>query len=200
MAAPAPLAPIAPIAPLAPLTPAAMAIAPVAPIPPVPPVPPVPPTRRGKVMIDGHEKDWSELTPQEKARIRAAMDQARHALRNTHFDRTRVNAELAEARAELAANRIDMQRELAGARREVAQAMREIDRNAAELRRHGQDPEALKAQVRASLKAVEGIDVDAITRQALASIDEAAIERSLAAAEDGVRRAEEAIDAADKDD
>ena len=57
--------------------------------------------------------------------------------------------------------------------------MREIDRNPAELRSHGQDPEALKATVRASLKAVEGIDIEAITRAPWLSVDPALIERSL---------------------
>jgi hypothetical protein len=200
LAAPAPMAPLAPVAPLAPLTPAMMQVAPIAPIPPVPPVPPVPPTYNGKVVIDGQHKQWNELSPQEKAKVRAAMAQARHALRNSHVSRAQVNAAMAEARADLAANRIDMQRELHQARREIAQAMREIDRNAVQLRKHGQDPEALKASVRASLKAVEAIDIEAITRNALAAVDPAMIERSLAAAEEGMRRAEAAIDSAVDDD
>jgi bla regulator protein BlaR1 len=201
----APLAaPLAPVAPLAPLTPAAMQIAPVAPIAPVPPVPPVPaiaPSAHSMVTIDGHQRKWSNLTPQEKASIRAAMEQARRELANSlNQNRGQVRVALAEARAELAANRIDMQRELKGARQEVQQAMREIDANAAELRRHGQDPEALKATVRASLKAVEAIDIEAITRQALASVDPALIERSLAAADEGIKRAQAAIEAADRGD
>ena len=61
--------------------------------------------------------------------------------------------------------------------------MREIDAHAADIRRSGQDPEAIKAQVRASLKAVEAIDVEAITRNALASVNPEAIAASVAAAE-----------------
>ena len=77
----------------------------------------------------------------------------------------------------------ELRRDLAEARAEIEQAMREIDAHAADIRRSGQDPELIKAQVRASLKAVEAIDVEAITRQALASVDHAAIEASVASAE-----------------
>ena len=68
--------------------------------------------------------------------------------------------------------------------------MREIDAHSAEIRRAGQDPEMIKATVRASLKAVEAIDVEAITRQALASVDPATINAALAAAEAGLEKAE----------
>ena len=64
-----------------------------------------------------------------------------------------------------------------------------------ELRRPGQDPEAMKARSAPRSKAVEAIDVEAITRQALAGGRSGVIERSLAAAEAGMRRAEAAIDA-----
>ena len=72
--------------------------------------------------------------------------------------------------------------------------MREIDAHAADIRRSGQDPEAIKAQVRASLKSVEAIDVEAITRQALASVDQTKIEASVAAAEASVERAQAEIE------
>ena len=69
-------------------------------------------------------------------------------------------------------------------------AMREIDAHKAELRRAGQDPEKIKATVRASLKAVEAIDIDAITRQAMESVNPAQIEAALAAAKSGMEKAE----------
>jgi phage-related tail protein len=150
-------------------------------------------------MIDGHAKDWSQLTPAERARIHAAFDEARRSLANAHIDRARIQAEVQAAMAEAQRSRGDGRREIAQAHREVEQAMREIDRNSAELRRHGQDPEALKATVRASLKAVEAIDVEAITRRAMASVDPAMIERSLQAAQEGMRQAQAAIDAAERE-
>jgi hypothetical protein len=68
--------------------------------------------------------------------------------------------------------------------------MREIEAHAADIRRSGQDPEAIKAQVRASLKSVEAIDVEAITRQAMASVDSAKIAASVANAEASVAKAQ----------
>ena len=72
--------------------------------------------------------------------------------------------------------------------------MREIDAHAADIRRSGQDPEAIKAQVRASLKTVEAIDIEAITRQAMASVDPAKIAASVASAEASVAKAQAEID------
>jgi hypothetical protein len=74
------------------------------------------------------------------------------------------------------------------------EAMREIDAHSAELRRAGQDPERIKASVRASLKSVESIDVEAITRQALAAVDHRAIAASMAAAEASIAKAQAEIE------
>ena len=68
--------------------------------------------------------------------------------------------------------------------------MREIDSNASQLRRAGHDPETIKAQVRASLRAVEAIDVEAITRTAMASVNPEAIAASVASAEAAMAAAE----------
>ena len=193
----APLAPLAPVAPLAPRTPAAMQVAPIAPLPPVSPVPPV---QYGHVLIDGDAKDWSKLSPQEKARIRASLDEARRGLAATHIDRVAIRAELQEAMSDMRNDQAEMRRDLQEARRDVNQAMREIDRNAAELRKAGHDPETLKATVRVSLKAVEGIDFDALTRNAMAGVDAALIERSIAAAEAGIARAQAEIEAVEPND
>lgn len=186
-------APEAPLAPLAPV-PAAAPLPPLSPLPPLPPVAP-----RGKVMIDGKQVEWKNVSPAEKARIRASLDEARRGLAATHIDRAAMRAELQEAMADLKNNQAEMRRDLEEARREVEQAVREVDRNAAHIRRAGQDPEAIKAQVRASLKAVASIDVEAIARSAMASVDPALVERSIAAAEAGIARAQAEIDAADRD-
>ena len=198
-------APTPPTAPIAP-TPAIAPLAPLAPLPaaaqlaPLPPIPPLPPMHKGKIMSDGQERDWKTITPEEKARIRASLDEARRGLAATHIDRSAMRAELQQAMADMKNNQAEMRRDLEAARRDVDEAMREIDQNAAELRKAGQDPEAIKATVRASLKAVEAIDIDAITRNAMAGVDPALIERSLAAAEEGIRRAQAEIDAADRAD
>ena len=88
----------------------------------------------------------------------------------------------------------EIRREMAAARREVDEAMREIDANAAEIRRSGQDPEPIKELVRVSLKAVEAIDVEAITRQAMASVEPQVVKSALAAAEAGLRQAQADLD------
>jgi beta-lactamase regulating signal transducer with metallopeptidase domain len=189
---------IAPLAPLAPMAPAAAA-APIAPLPPLPALPPLPPTPRGKVMIDGRQVDWNALSPAEKARIRASLDEARRGLAATHIDRAAMRAELEEAMAEMKRDHGDMRRDLEAAKRDVDEAMREIDANAASIRRVGQDPEVMKATVRASLAAVRTLDIEAMTKRAMAGVDAALIERSIAAAEAGIARAEAEIDAAERD-
>ena len=62
-------------------------------------------------------------------------------------------------------------RDTEAARREIGEAMREIDENAAEIRKAGQDPELLKATIRASLNAVPAMDIDKITREAMESVN-----------------------------
>jgi hypothetical protein len=75
--------------------------------------------------------------------------------------------------------------------------MVDVDARSAEIRRSGVNPEQLKASIRASLRSVENIDFDAITKQALASVDQAQIEASIAAAQDSVRAAEAQLDQLD---
>jgi beta-lactamase regulating signal transducer with metallopeptidase domain len=191
--APTPPSPAAaPEAPIAPIPPQPAA----APLPPLPPLPPVAP--RGMVTIDGKQVAWKDVPPAKKAEIRASLDEARRGLSATHIDRAAMRAELQQAMAEMKDNQGEMRRDLEEARREVREAMREIDANADDIRRAGQDPEKMKALVRASLKSVEHIDIEAITRDAMAAVDPALIERSIAAAEAGIARAQAEIDAAER--
>lgn len=194
---PAPQPPAAPPPPpAAPLVPAALALQPVAPTPPVPPVPPAVPmqVQGDKVTINGQTKSWDELTSAEKQHIRDELAEARAELARTKIDRAGIEREVRQALSAARIDKEELRRDLAEARVEIDQAMREIDINAAAIRRSGQDPEAIKAQVRASLKAVEAIDVEAITRQALASVDPAAIAASAAAAEAGLAKAQAEIE------
>ena len=85
-------------------------------------------------------------------------------------------------------------RDLAEAREEIARAVREVDANAVHIRRSGMDPEQLKASIRASMKGIENIDVDAIRRQAMASIDHRQIEASIEQAEESIARAQEEVE------
>jgi beta-lactamase regulating signal transducer with metallopeptidase domain len=197
-----PSAPPAPLAPVAPVAPAASwaAIAPVAPVAPIAPVAPLHPAKalhfddEGTIHINGQAKQWKELTPEEKAEVRRSIAHAKEELARTRIDREEIQREVREAMAEAKIDKDELRRELAEARAEIGQAMREIDAHAADIRRSGQDPETIKAQVRASLKAVEAIDVEAITRQALASVDHRQIEASVAAAEASVAKAQAEIE------
>jgi hypothetical protein len=75
--------------------------------------------------------------------------------------------------------------------------MREIDRNADSLRRAGHSPEQIKATVQASLSRVRMVDVDAITRRAMESIDERQIEASVEAADRAIDAANAEIERAE---
>lgn len=146
------------------------------------------------VTINGRTKHWKELTPAEKQYVRGELARAREELRNTKVNRGEIEREIREAMAEVQADHKDMARDLAEAKVEIANALREIDANAADLRRAGQNPEAIKAQVRASLAQVQAIDVEKIRREALASVDPAKIAASVASAEASVARAQAEID------
>ena len=152
----------------------------------------------GTIQMNGHTKKWKDLSAAEKAEVRRSIAQAKAEI--SKIDRAEIQREIREAMEEARVSREDVRRDLAEARQEVAEAMREIDANSAELRRAGQDPEQIKASVRASLKQVEAIDVEAITRQAMASVDPAKIEAAMAAADAGIRKAEQEIDRLDRMD
>ena len=141
-----------------------------------------------KVTINGQTKRWQDLTPADKAEVRRSIAQAREEI--SKINREEIQREVRQAMNEARINQDELRRELASARAEVDEAMREIDAHAADIRRSGQDPEQIKAIVRASLKSVEAIDVQAITRSAMASVDPAVINAALAAAEAGLEKAE----------
>lgn len=171
------------------------AVAPVAPVQAVTPVKQLGIHDDGKVMINGREKEWKDLTPAEQAEVRRSLAQAREEL--SRVNRDEIQRDVREAMEEARENQEDFRREMAEARAEVGEAMREIDAHSAELRRAGQDPEQIKATVRASLKAVEAIDVEKITRDAMASVDPATMNAALAAAQAGLAKAEAELDRLD---
>ena len=194
----APAAPASNVAPAAPVAAVAQVAAPA-------PVAPVAPHHSnlnidegGMVTINGKTRQWKDLTPAEKADVRRSLAEARAEI--SKINQEEIQREVREAMNEAKTSREEMRRELAEARAEVDEAMREIDAHSAELRRSGQDPEQLKATVRASLKAVEAIDVEAITRQAMASVDPATINAAMAAAQAGLAKAEAELERAERDD
>lgn len=206
----APIAPIAPVAPsaaeapLAPLAAAAIAEA-VAPTPPAPPLPPRAPRAPmvpdlgnitdGTIQIHGRTLRWDQLSKQERAQVRSEIDKARAQLVR---DRSHVDRDMAQAREEMAKfHNGDFQREMADARVAMASAIRELDANAADIRRSGQDPEALKAQVRASLREVEQMDVAKMARDAMASVNPDKIKADLEQAEASLARATARLDQLD---
>ena len=180
------------------LKPVSAALAPVAAVQAVPAVPAVAPAapvhhqslsiEDDNVIINGERKKWKDMSSAEKAEVRRSIALAKEEL--SKIDHGEIQRQVREAMEGARVNREQALREMANARQEVAMAMREIDAHKAELRRAGQDPEKIKATVRASLKAVEAIDVDAITRQAMESVNPATIEAALAAAQEGMRKAE----------
>jgi len=150
------------------------------------------------IVVNGKTKSWKELTPEEKTEVRRSIAEARQELAQTRLDREEIQREIREAMAEAQIDQEELRRELAQAQAEINEAMSQVDANAAELRRAGQDPEQLKAEIRASLKTVESIDVEAITRQAMQSVDhrqiEASVEASMAAAEASIAKAQAEVE------
>ena len=190
---PAPSAPQAPAAPEA-VAAAAAAAAPAAPAAPVHPARALQFDDEGTIHINGQTRHWRDLTPEEKAEVRRSIAHAKAELARTKVDREEIQREIREAMDDVKIDQKEMRRDLQEAREEIERAMREVDAHVVEIRRSGQNPEHIKATIRASLKQVEAIDVEAITRQAMASVDHAQIEASVAAAEASVAKAQAEIE------
>jgi len=150
------------------------------------------------IVINGREKQWRQLTLAEKEEVRRSIAQAKEKLARTRVDREEIRRKIREAMAEAKIDQEELRHELAAARAEIERAVREVDSHADEIRRAGEDPERIKAQVRNSLKALESIDIEAITRQAMASVDqhqiEATVAASMAAAEASIAKAQADIE------
>jgi len=184
------------VAPIAPVASVAQVAAP-APVAPVAPV-----HKRsdlsindGSVTMNGETKKWKDLTPAEKAEVRKSLAEAKEEI--SRINRDEIQRNVREAMNEARISKEEFRREMAEARVEIDRAMREIDAHSVELRRAGQSPEQIKATVRASLKSVEAIDIEAITRNAMASVSEAQMERALEAAQDGLDKAQDELDRLD---
>ena len=170
---------------------AMLQVAPVAePAEPAPPAQPLNISRDGTLVFNGQAREWRDLSPAEKAEVRRSIARAKEDLARSQIDREEIQREIRQAMADVRIDREELRRDLAEAQADIDRAMRGVDAHAVHLRRSGQDPEALKATIRASLKSIEAIDVDEITRKALASVDHAAIEASLSSAVQAMAEAE----------
>lgn len=187
-APPAPaVAPVAAAAPVAAVAPASAAV-------PVRPAKSMHLDGEGTIHINGKAKKWRDLTPEEKAEVRQSIAHAKRELARTRIDREEINRDIREAVSESRFDKEELRRDLAEARDEIERALREVDAHVVDIRRSGRNPEHIKATIRANLKAVEAIDVEAITRQAMASIDHRPIEASVAAAEESLERAQTEVE------
>jgi bla regulator protein BlaR1 len=195
-AAPMALAAVAPVAALAPVA----ATAPVAPIAPALPTDAEPirdlDSHQGKrIFVHGKETSWTEMTPEDRAELRRGLAEAREELRK--IDREKIKADVRRAIDESRRDREQWRRDIKLHKADIDRAMREIDRNADSLRRAGHSPEQIKATVQASLSRVRMVDVDAITRRAMESIDERQIEASVEAADRAIDAANAEIERAE---
>jgi bla regulator protein BlaR1 len=184
VAAPAPPAPLAPVAAPPPIAPAA----------PSKSVRSLHIGNDNRIHINGREKRWDELTPAEKEEVRRSLAKAKAELARNRIDREKMQQDIREAMEDMKVDQEELRRDLSEARQEIARAMREVDRNAVHIRRSGQDPEQIKASIRASMRNIEKIDVSKIYREAMASVDHRAIERSIAEAEESIAKAQGEIE------
>jgi hypothetical protein len=135
-----------------------------------------------RVIIDGQSKRWEDLTPEERARVRAAVAKARESLANTHIDQAKI---LESVRNIPDRKRMEeIQREVQRAQANAAQAAQNINVNSADLRRWGINPEQLQANIRTALQSVQTIDMSS-----LATIDRDKIAADVSGAQQSMEKA-----------
>jgi bla regulator protein BlaR1 len=151
-----------------------------------------------RVIIDGQTKRWEELTPQERARVGAAVAKARAALANTHINQAQILESLRNVPDRKRMEEI--QRDVARAQANAAAAANNVNINSVELRRWGVNPEQMQANIRTALQAVQGIDLSAlatIDRDKIAT-DVAGAQQSMEKAQAELARIQARIDAQDR--
>ncbi|RZV51293.1 MAG: hypothetical protein EX258_03970 [Sphingomonadaceae bacterium] len=201
----APAAPVAPAAPLAPTAPILIegvptpVIAPRAPRPPRAPMVPVAANswtaHPHTISNDGKTNEWKDLTPEEKAEVRAELAEAkremREAIRELRQERREIRSAQSDTRRELLVDREEMRRDLDEARREIRLELRNLDRS-------GGDPEKVRIQKIALTEALhnlENMDMEKVINEAMASVDWDQIDAQMARAEADMERAIAKMDA-----
>jgi bla regulator protein BlaR1 len=124
---------------------------------------------KDSVWIDGKRKRWEDLTPEERARVRAATAEARKDIDKQIANLPRQMAELERTRDMFRSG--DFQRQMVDAREGVQRALAEMDSQANILRATGQEPEKMKRDLRKTLDRLNQANVDKLTRDALESAD-----------------------------
>ncbi len=143
------------------------------------------------VTFEGKRKRWEDLTPAERARVRAAVERARTALANTHIDQARIMSDLANLPDK---GRIEeMQRQFAESRAKLAESVRRMDSEAAEARASGRGQDQLEAAIREELQSIRSVDFEAAAR-ALAVVDRQKIAAEVAGAQQSMQRARAELD------
>ena len=138
------------------------------------------------ILIDGTRKSIDQLTPAQRAKLRASI---RESQANLAKERTELPARLAEAQHELDRLRNgDFKRELAQDREDLRRDLAEVDSEAAELRAHGEDPAKRKAEMLAALHELEAINIDKQVSEALEEANPAKIAAELSSAEQQMTR------------
>jgi len=151
-----------------------------------------------RVTIDGKTKRWEELTPEERARVRAAVAKARTALANTHINQAQILESLRNVPD--AKRMAEIQHEVQQAQVNAAQAAQNINISGADLRRWGVDPEQLQANIRTALQSVQTIDLSAlqtIDRDKITA-DVSGAQRSMEKAKAELARIQARLDAEDR--
>lgn len=213
IAAPTPVAAVKPLASITAPIATTAAVAPVAAVPSIAPVPAVASTTASavpaaasaanssnyyrdddlsidddSVYIDGKRKRFEELTPQERARVRATIAQARKSIDEQVRKLPEQMASMAKSRQQFENG--DFKRQMADARESIRKAMAELDSNAKLLRATGQDPERMKADMRRSLKEVEEMNVNETVRKSLEGLNPEKVRVSIMDAAKSIERIE----------
>ena len=129
------------------------------------------------ILIDGTRKRLDELSPEQRARLRANILKSQSELAK---ERTELPARLAEAQQELEKIRSGAFRaELLRDRDDLKADLARIDSEAAEIRAGGEDPARLKAQILRDLKEIDAVNIEKQVSEALEDANPAKIAAEL---------------------
>ena len=139
-----------------------------------------------RVFINGRMKTIDQLTPPERARLRAVILEAQREQARERVGLPQRLAELERDRERARSGR--MKRDMLQDREELRRDLAEIDAEAAELRARGENPEDRRAELRQALREVEAIDIDAAVAEVIEGADPERVRADLRESEDQMRR------------
>ena len=148
------------------------------------------------VLLNGKVKRLDQLTPAERSRLRAIIAESQRDLAR---ERAELPGELADLRREADRARSgEMRKEMLADREDLRRDLAEVDSEVAQLRKNGEDPEKIKAEIRASLREAESIDIEKQIREALEAANPDKIQAELIAAEQQMSRLLSRLDELDR--